>query len=180
MESQRQGLYDRVVEAVSVKGGRLNCMPPDFLRPSSSGMSRSSDEVPTPDDTSSVSTASARDGRDQRSLGYGKPSKMRRNENINPFAYSNAMSLSRMPQNNYNGLLPHMQASSSLGFQNVNIPIGLPYSMAIPSQNPYDSIAREFNVEPDLVQALAQRLSFTNQNSINPVLAGFGFGNGRI
>lgn len=60
---------------------------------------------------------------------------------------------------------------------------GLPYVNMTSNapQSPYDALAMEFGVEPDLVAALAQRLTFAGQSAMAAQsLGGFTYGTGRM
>ncbi|KAH8116125.1 hypothetical protein DFH11DRAFT_1742507 [Phellopilus nigrolimitatus] len=181
-DGQRLGLFEKMMDAVAAKGGQLTCTAPksQLSLSISTTLSCQSDEAITPDDSvSSLSGACGPGGRSQRNLGYGKPSTMRRNDNA--FVSGNAPIYTTSPQMNFAGLaLPQINAPPGLNFGNFNMGFGMPYAMNSPPQSPYDVLAREFNVEPDLVAALAQRLVYTGQGALPQAMGGFAYANGRM
>ena len=202
---QRHTLFERVVEGVSAKGGKLNCMPPDtsLLSSALSPTTSHSDEL-TPEDSASTLSSSSRHlntmhGHDQRSLGFGRPAKLSRMSNH--FArqqegdYSNMHSTQRGLQS-----LPHMLASPTMGLPGLPSLAGMNMGLAglgagamgmqyaggagALHQPSYNMLAHEFGVEPDVVAALAQRLAFSGHPSnqgmaMSPVM-GYAFAAGRM
>ncbi|THH08174.1 hypothetical protein EW145_g2885 [Phellinidium pouzarii] len=186
---QRSALNDRIINAIATKGGQLTCTPPKFQRSlsTSSVLSPQSEESITPEDSaSSVSRSSGHDSRDQRNLGYGRPTMMGRRNN-NTFAFANASPFVNSQQALYAALASsHINSSPGFGFGNVNMGLGMPFAMNGMSQNPmtqspYNVLAREFGVKPDLVAALAQRLAYTSQNAMpSQPIGSYAYANGRM
>ena len=94
-----------------------------------------------------------------------------------PFATSS-------PQNIYSNLAsPQLNSPQGLGFAQLNMGMSMPYVNVMNSapHTPYDALAMEFGVEPDLVAALAQRLAFSWQPAMAAQsLGGFTYGAGRM
>lgn len=170
-----------MIVAVAARGGELSCAPPG---PSTSAtISPVSEACFVPDDCASIgsaSTASARGGNKLRSLGYGMPSTMFRKGN--PLAYAGSVPFNNSLQSSFAGLAspPMLNSPLALGYQNANMNIGVPFSMSGSTHAPYDVLAREFNVEPDLVAALAQRLAYAGQTMSPQAAAGFTYANGMM
>lgn len=135
-------------------------------------------------------------GNDQRSLGFGRPSKLSR---LNFAQQDEAATFSTM-HSSQRGLqsLPHMLGSPTMGLPGLsglagmNMGLGgltsgamnIQYAGGAALQPSYSMLAHEFGVEPDVVAALAQRLAFSghpsNQGmSMSPVM-GYAFGAGRM
>lgn len=91
-------------------------------------------------------------------------------QSTNPFAY--AAPYRGSLQSSFAGLTSQgISAPPGLGLPNT-MNIGMPYSLNPSVHAPYDTLAREFNLEPDLVAALAQRLA-NSGHITNP----FGYAN---
>ncbi|KAL5476813.1 hypothetical protein ACEPAI_2999 [Sanghuangporus weigelae] len=166
---QRFGLFTRAAKAVTTKGGRLSCPLPDISVPSTVH----GDDSYMHDDgasSASVSSASIHSGHRQRVLGYGSPPTLRHNDML---AYSGTMSFGNVSRPDYTGLTSSqlVNTSPTLGFPLGNVNRGIPLSLRTAPHAPYDALAREFNIEPDVVAALAQRLVFAGQ-AISPQTMG--------
>lgn len=114
--------------------------------------------------------------RQQQRLGLGKPMSLRTNDHVFPYSHASASPFS--PQVNLAPMAsPHM-TSSVLGYGGINVTPNMHYTMASPPQNSFDILAREFGVQPDLVAALAQRLSMSGPVTAHGI-AGLLYPNGR-
>lgn len=177
-------LHGRMNDAVSDKSGELNCNPPEAELSIANHLamhSPSEDSLSPEDSASSVSTTSVRAGRDQRGLGYGRPGPMRNPDKTYPFQTS--MSYASSPPNLYANLAsPQLNSPPGLGFSQLNMGLpGMPFVLNNGPQSPYDALAMEFGVEPDLVAALAQRLAFSGQSAMAAQsLGGFHYAAGRM
>ena len=125
--------------------------------PQSASSSPQTDDVLTPDDSASVVSRYSRTQSSSQS-NMKPPRYMQRGNNFLP------------PVNAYGPLvsptMPHAVLHSPMGFAmpspQLNSPF-LPYTNMVNtgmqfSQNPYDSLAQEFGMEPDLVAAIAHRI----------------------
>ncbi|KAL5498671.1 hypothetical protein ACEPAH_2026 [Sanghuangporus vaninii] len=166
---QRFGLFTRVSKMVTEKGGQLSCPLPDISVPSTVH----GDDGLMHDDgasSSSVSSASIHSGHRQRVLGYGRPPTLRQND---MFAYSGTIPFGNVSRPDYTGLTSPQFSNTSptLGFPFANVNRGMPLSLRNATHTSFDALAREFNIEPNLVATLAQRLAFEGQ-AISPQAMG--------
>ncbi|OCB89126.1 hypothetical protein A7U60_g3725 [Sanghuangporus baumii] len=166
---QRFGLFTRVSKVVTDKGGQVSCPLPDISVPSTvhgdDGFMYDDGASPT-----LVSSASIHSGHRQRVLGYGSPPTLRQND---MFAYNGTIPFGNVSRPDYTGLTsPQLvNTSPTLGIPLANVNRGMPLSLRNARHAPFDVLAREFNIEPDLVAALAQRLAFAGQ-AISPQAMG--------
>lgn len=142
------------------RGGELSCLPPrsetNAYETSSSGSSNS--EALTPNECS-VSVQTNPNHGSQLRLGLGKPMSLRANNHA--FSYSHASVSPFSPKLNLAPMVsPHI-TSPALGYGGINVTPNMHYTIASPPQNSFDILAREFGIQPDLVAALAQRLSMS-------------------
>ena len=175
-DMQRFALFTRVRDAILAKGGQLSCNTPD-LSVSSPGLS---DAPNIQDDNVSIASGTASSihcGLKRRGFGFTDPVAL---QNINSLVYNGGLAFNSALRSGYTGLSsPHMMsASPNVGFANANVNIGMPFPLNGAAQAPYDMLAREFNVEPDLIAALAQRLAYAGQTMSPPPIGTFGYVNG--
>lgn len=161
-----------MTESVSAKNGELHCATPEprsAIINNHSMYSPSDDSLSPEDSASSVSANSVRAGREQRALGFGRPGQMRNLEKA--YSYQTAIPYANSPVNIYANLAsPQLGSPHGLGFNQLNMGLqGMSYAMSNGSQTPYDQLAMEFGLEPDLIAALAQRLG---QSAISPQTMG--------
>ncbi|EJD05485.1 uncharacterized protein FOMMEDRAFT_165895 [Fomitiporia mediterranea MF3/22] len=178
---QRRGLFERVLKAVSSKGGEIACATPDIASAATT-MSPQSDELILDDELSSLSasTASIRSGSNSRGPHYGNLAGLR--QNAAPFSYNGAVPYGTSLQATLSGLASPQMMNTPLGlrFSNPTMSAGMQFPSRGPMKAPYDILAREFNVDPDLVAALAQRLAYAGQTLPPQGLGSFGYVNGRM
>lgn len=98
-------------------------------------------------------------------------------QNINPFAYTTPIP--------YGGSLHANLVSQAIGAPpGLGLPntmnTGMPHSLNASMHAPYVMLAREFNLEPDLVAALAQRLAYTGQTAAPHTMGPFGYTKGQM
>ncbi|KAL5514336.1 hypothetical protein ACEPAG_2424 [Sanghuangporus baumii] len=172
---QRFGLFTGANKAVAIKGGQLSCPLPDVSVPSTVH----GDDAFMHDDGSSsasVSSASIHSGHRQRILGYGSPPTLRQNDML---AYGCTIPFGNVSRPDHTELTSQLvNLSPTLGFPLANVNRGMPLSLRTAPHAPYDMLAREFNIEPDVVAALAQRLAFAGQAISPQTMGAFLYANG--
>lgn len=170
---QRFGLFSKVSKAVAFKGGKLSCPLPDISDQSTTHLEDGFvyDEEAL---SATMSSVSIHSGHNQHALGYGNALGMRQNS----MGYNGAVPFGNVHRPDFTGITSSqlMNTSTTLGFPVASVNRSVP--LGATSQAPYDVLAREFNVEPDLIAALAQRLAFSGQAISPRTIGAFAYANG--